>query len=154
MTIPQHLLTTTMADYHNNLRVIDELIDDLQELSSLFTTAHKRRLQSVVGNVSTEVLTVDEVTKQYELVKKVRDQIVDNNCELLDGVEPRVIAALISSINSLISLYLKNEEKIDHIKKAYDMYQAVVFAISEQDKETQTRFFAKLDELSLKSDRG
>ena len=136
------------AAYHRNILEIDNLITDLQEYSSLFTPQHKTTLRRLVGEDTPSVMTVDEIQKQFELVKKIRDQIIDPSGKLLDGVEVKVIAALVSSLSSLISLFLKNQEKIDHMKEVSHLKVSVIEAVSGLDADTQSKFFAKLDELS------
>jgi hypothetical protein len=138
----------TRSDYLRSLDEINDCILDLEEMQDLLGPNHKKRLRKLVANELDEtVFTVDEVEKQFALVRKIRDQLVAADGHLLEDVDVKTISALISSSSSLISLYLKNQAMIDHLKEVATLREAVTHAIKELDRESQTKFFTKFDEL-------
>lgn len=138
------------AIYHKNLKEIDEIIVDLQEYSTLFTPEHKNKLRNLVGSNEPAQMTVDDVQQQYELVKRIRDQIVDGSAILREGTDVRSLTSFVSASNSLISLFLKNQQTFNHIKESEDLKEAVLWALRDLEPAIHTRFFNKLDELSTK----
>lgn len=135
------------AEYNKSLKEIDDCITDLEELSVLFTITHKRRLLNLVKDErASDKLTVSEVDKQFQLVRKIRDQVVDNSGNILGEAGVRELASLVSAINALISLFLKNEGLIDHAREKSQLQEAVLHAVSGLPKEEQAMFFARMDE--------
>lgn len=135
------------AEYNKSLAEIDDCVADLEELQGLLTVSHKRRLKALVGKEESQRLTITEVDKQFALVKKLRDQVIDNQGNILDDAGVRELASLVSSINALIGLFLKNESLIDHAREKYNLQEAVLHAISGLSKEEQALFFERMGEL-------
>lgn len=135
------------SDYMKALDEINDCIHDLEEMSGFLNTNHRNRLKKLIGHdLDDEIgFTVDEVEKQFIMVKKIRDQLVQDDGRLLEGTEIREISALISASNSLIALYMKNQAMIDHLKEVALLREAVTYAIKELDKESQAKFFNKFD---------
>lgn len=137
------------AEYNKSLAEIDDCIADIEELASLLTVAQKRRLLNIVKDERAgDRLTVTEVDKQYELVKKIRDQVVDNAGNVLADAGVRELAGLVSAINALIGLFIRNENMIDHAREKANLQEAVLHAISGLPKEQQAIFFERLGEFS------
>jgi hypothetical protein len=125
------------------------MIADLEEMKSVLLPKHHERIRKVLPKPpASSLFGVDEVTKQYELVKMIREQVLDAEGNFLAELEPRVLASLVSSINSLISLFLKNSEKLDKMREIEDTQIALTEIVSEFSKEDQVKFFTRLDQLA------
>lgn len=120
-----------------NLQMNSAVLDDndkleLMELSGL-------------GELHSE-LTASEINKQFSLVQSIRDQVLEPTGIVRLGSTVRDISGLVSAINSLIGLFLKNQATIDAIDERNKMKEAVLEAVQTLDVEAQDRFFAKLAE--------
>jgi hypothetical protein len=145
MTSP---LIGSKADYLRNVEEINDCILDLEEMAAFITPEQKKRLLKMIGDEGSGLdFTVDEVEKQFTMVRKIRDQLVAHDGRLLEDVDVKQISALISASSSLISLYLKNQALIDHLKEVSSLREAVTVAIRELDRDSQMKFFNKFDEL-------
>lgn len=135
------------SDYLKAVDEINDCIHDLEEMRTFLNDTHRGRLKKLIGHdLEDEIdFNVDEIEKQFIMVKKIRNQLVSDDGRLLEGAEVREISALISASNSLITLFLKNQSMIDHLKEVALLREAVTHAIKELDKESQTKFFNKFD---------
>ena len=141
--------------YHKSQIAIDELLIDLEEYSGLFTSQHKVRLSRLAGGgTELETMTIDHVQKQFQLVNKIRDRLLDKDDNLLEGFDTKGISLLVSSINSLTNLFLRSQEKINHLEEIAHLKEAVLGAVSTLSKTQQTEFFNKFDELTARRKHG
>ena len=137
------------AIYHKSQQDIDDLLTDLEEFSGLFTSQHKFQLARLAGGgIELETMTIDHVQKQFQLVNKIRDRLLDKNDNLLEGFDTKGISLLVSSINSLTNLFLRSQEKINHLEEIAYLKEAVIGAVATLPKVQQVAFFNKFDELS------
>lgn len=137
-------LIGSLSDYHKIQQTLDEYIVSISEYGKFLSADQRKILKRLSGNFEEQKLTIDQVQQQYQLVKKIQSQIVDQDCRLLDGVDVRTIAALVSSINSLISLFLKSSAQMDYQKEFADFKEAVIHAIDSLDEPTRNKFYAKM----------
>lgn len=143
-----HPLVGSHALYHQNLQEIDGLITDLKEYSGLLTPKHKTDLGRLAGGpVDVDVLTIDHVQKQFQLVMKIRDRLVDGEDNLLEDFDTKTIGTLTTAVNSLLSLFLKSQDKINHLQEIAHLKEAVVTAVSSLEKPQQMLFLTKFDDL-------
>lgn len=141
--------TDSAASYHQAVAELDLILVDLEEHASLLTGKQKATLLRLSGyDPSSNNISVDQVQKQYELVLKIRDRLLDDDEGLLAGIETRALASFSASVNSLIQLFLRNREKLDHIREVEHLRAAVIQAVETLDKPAQVRFFQRFDELS------
>ena len=145
----------SLVDMHKVRQRIEEVLTDLHSVSSALTLADRTRIHSML-NIEDMTYTpgeiranmdVDEVTRQYLLVLKIRNMVLDPNQQIAKGDDVKALSSLVSSINSLISLWIRSQEKVDHMREVSHMREAVIAAISEQSAEVREIFFAKLKEL-------
>jgi len=136
---------TVMPDaYYRLVSEVDDYIDEIKLNSSSLTGKQKETLYALSGKKQEQredKFSPSEVDKQYQLVKKIRDQVVDNRGDILLAATVKDVSALISSINSLISLFLKAQQQIDAASEMADLKNAVIQAIGTLEPEQQARFY-------------
>lgn len=141
--------TNSAASYHVAVEELNSIIVDLEEHSSLLTNKQKATLLRLSGhNPADNVVSVNQVQKQYEMVLLIRDRLLDEDGELLEGIETRALASFSASVNSLIQLFLRNKDKMDHMREIEHLRAAVIQAVETLDKPAQVRFFQRFDELA------
>jgi hypothetical protein len=141
--------TNSAASYHQAVEELDTIVIDLEEHASLLTGKQKATLLRLSGHdPSSNDVSVDQVQKQFEMVLRIRDRLLDEDGELLAGIETRALASFSASVNSLIQLFLRNKGKMDHIREVEHLRAAVIQAVETLDKPAQIRFFQRFDELS------
>ena len=145
--------TNSAASYHLAVEELNVIIVDLEEHASLLTSKQKATLLRLSGyDPSSNAISVDQLTKQYELVLMIRDRLLDSEGSVLQGIETRSLASFSASVNSLIQLFLRNKDKLDHIREVELLRSAVIKAVETLDKPAQVRFFQEFD--SLTEERG
>lgn len=141
--------TNSAASFHQAVAELDLILVDLEEHASLLTNKHKATLLRLSDHdPSSNNISVDQVQKQYEMVLRIRDRLLDEDGDLLANIETRALASFSASVNSLIQLFLRNKEKLDHIREVEHLRAAVIQAVETLDKSAQVRFFQRFDELS------
>lgn len=141
--------TDSAASYHQAVAELDLILVDLEEHASLLTGKQKATLLRLSGyDPSGDDISVDQIQKQYSMVLKIRDRILDEDDNLLAGIETRALASFSASVNSLVQLFLRNKDKLEHIREIEHLRAAVIQAVETLDKPAQVRFFQRFDELS------
>jgi len=107
--------------------------------------ARVRRMIVSVDNLP--ALTVTEVDRQYHLFLRMQEQIASMDGELRATASIRDIAAVISSMSSLIGLFLKAQKELDSIKAEADLKDAVLSALKVIPADAQAKFFRRMEEL-------
>lgn len=141
-------IANSPAAYLNQLDEINENLLDLEEVAHLLTDRHKDRLRKLAGPLKDkELFTIDDVSEQYALVKKLRARVLDNEGELLEGFDPRALSTFITTLNTTITLFLKNQATIDHLKEINFLQEAVNSVVKDFPQEEQRKFYRKLEEI-------
>ena len=146
------------ADYYKVNDAINDLINDLRQVAPALSDSHKLEIMAVagipsvfhsIGKTQTGLVQYDvnEVVQQYKMVKLLQSKVLTNNGDILVGTDAKSLSALINSINSTIALFLRNQEKIDHLKAMKTMQEAVIGAVKDLPPETQATFLKRLNEL-------
>jgi hypothetical protein len=138
-------------DYDRVQESIKECIYELRDLAPALSTQQKIEITRLIGFQSgQDVMTIDEVTQQYQLVLRIRDMVLDPDNSINEKTDPRGLTALVNAISNLINLFLRHKDKIDHMKEIAHMREAVVTAMGGQSVDVRKMFFDKLDELNGK----
>jgi hypothetical protein len=138
----------TPADYHRAMTTVDGYIDDLRDYAPILTARQRLALSKLGGGSDTyDAMTIDDVTALYALVRKLRNQLVDPTGTILDGANIRLIPAFVSSLNQLISTFIKSTDRIKELKDVEDLKASVIEAMKTTDKETQERFYLRMQAL-------
>ena len=140
------------ADYYQAQEDINDIINNLYSYRTQLSPKHMDMLRVLCAkDDSSDFLTVDEVTKQFQMVKKLRNTLLDHDNNIMINADAKGLSALISSINSLISLFIRSQDKINHMKEVADLREAVLTAVSTLPQEARQIFLDKLDSLSTGS---
>ena len=142
-------------DYYRVQQAIEEAFEELKAVAPALTTEQKLKaaqildidyLASAVMPIDTlESFGIDEVSAQFALVKLLRDQVLSSNGRILEESSTKDVTSLINAINSTISLFMRAQEKIDHLREMQRMREATIVAMKEMPMEVQTKFFQYLD---------
>jgi flagellar biosynthesis chaperone FliJ len=138
--------TETAASYHLILQEINDDIANLKLNSGTMTESQKQELLDIAeASDRDNRFNVSEVDRQYELVKHIRKKILDNQNNILELTAVKDISALVSSINSLISLFLKAQKEINHARDTALLKESVMAAIATLGPRQQEEFFETLE---------
>lgn len=145
---------------------IREIIDTLHDIAPALTVEQKVEIYDVVGPIQNKggnsqlnraqdeffgspaastvgVLDINAITAQYLLVEHIRDTILDPNNTIKHKATPRELSALISSISNVVSLFLKNQDKIELLKEVQSIKRAVSYALQDAPMAVRTKFLEK-----------
>ena len=141
----------SMHQFHIISEQLDDSIQDLQMHASMLTLEQSQslhRLLTVADGIPE--FTVTEIDRQYHLFIKMQEQVATFDGQLRATASVRDIAAVISSMGSLISLFLKAQNQLDSIKAEADLKEAILDALRVLPAESQAVFFERLAELEGK----
>lgn len=139
---------TGIHEFHIVSDALDDSIRDLEMHANMLTDEQNVRLQRMLANAdSLPDLTVNEIDKQYHLFLKIQDQVIGMNDQLRATASVRDIAAVISSMGSLISLFLKAQKELDSIKAEADLKEAVLESLKVLPESARIAFFTRMSEL-------
>lgn len=144
------------ADYYKIQSHIEDVLNDLREIAPALNDIHRQSIFNIIGRPA-EALNedgtgliqydIDQVTSQYALVQKIRAMVLDPNNNFHERTDAKGLSALVNAINGTINLFIRTQDKIEHLKKMQNMREATVAAIKGLPPEVQTTFINKLEEL-------
>lgn len=142
INLTQSQLLALREDLENNVL-------DIEEHRALLSNHQLRRLAAVCKTPTKkqDTVSIDDVVAQFNLVRRLRDRMVDENDTLLDGVEAKDLRALISAITSFITLYLRQQAAIDHLLEIRHLHDAINTVVKDFSPEDRARFYKRLEEL-------
>lgn len=140
------------ADYYQVQDAIKDVMSELKHIAKALTDEQKQEVLAIIGTMGTttgllQQFDVDQVTAQYALVQKLRAMVLDPQSNLHERTTTKDISALITAINTTIGLFLRNQERLDHLKEMQNMREATIAALKDLPPESQQRFFRRLEEL-------
>lgn len=141
--------TVLPSQYHSLVREAEDCVTFLEMNSAILPDELVARLQNLSDSELPSAFSIDEVSKQFELVQHMRKQLLDPNNNIMEKASVRELAALVASISALIRLFLSNEKKLNSLQEISHTKQAVLAAISSLPSEEQAKFFEVLDARSL-----
>ena len=135
-----------VIDENKSRQAVKEILADLRDIAPALTTTDKVEVANIckLSNAS-EYLSANEIESQYRLVQKLRDKVMTSS-EILTTNSARDLSALVTSLNSFISMYLRNQEKINHLQKLSNLREAVVDAIKDLGPDVTKKFYEKLSQ--------
>ena len=137
----------SMPEYHELAGQLDDCIDQLTRYHEIISAEQAARLKQIVLEVDGIVeFDIDEVSKQYQIFQRMQNKLMDSSGSLLDGADVRDISSVLSSMTSLISLFLKANKEIDSIKEEAKLKAAVLAAVRSLEPEAREEFFKVLQE--------
>jgi len=131
--------------YYSAKEEIDSLILDLKEYANLMSPRQRDSLRELSGLGTSEIMNIDEVQKQYQVILKIREQIMDKDGQLLAGVPVKDITSFTVATSSLIKLFLHAQDKIDHLREVALIREAVIQAVGVLPQDVRTKFFESYD---------
>ena len=146
-----------LADINKIRDLVDNTLNDLYHVASVLTIEDRVRIHQILGiedllegcsPASGVNLDIDEISQQYQLVMKIRNMVLDPSNQIAKGTDVKALTSLTASIGSLMGLWLRSQDKIDHLKEIAHMREAVIHAINDQPAVVRERFFSKLEELN------
>lgn len=131
-----------------------QIADDLKDCmitivtySALLTEEQLASMKAIIRrNGGTIDFTVDEVTRQYQVFRRMQEQVSDVDGNLIASASIKDVSSVIASMNSLIGLFLRAQKEIDSVKQEADLKEAVLSAIGGLDAGSQAMFFKRLEE--------
>lgn len=145
------------ADYHRVQDAINDCFTELKQIAPALTDDQKHQVLLMLGitpgnlgtmgtaNGSLVQYDVDEVAAQYQLVKQLRAKVLTPSNEIAERATAKDLSALITAMNGTIGLFMKNQEKIDHLKEMRAMREATILALKDMPEEVQLSFFKNLE---------
>lgn len=138
----------SISDFHVISSGLDDSVVDLEMHASLLTDEQTQRLHRLLTFADgVPEFTITEIDRQYHLFLKMQEQVAGMDGQLRATASVRDIAAVISSMGSLIGLFLKAQKELDSIKAEANLKDAVLEAIRVLPAENQKIFFDRLEEL-------
>lgn len=138
-----------MPEYHELSAQLDDCISQLSRYHEIISSEQALQLRTLVMEVDGIVeFDIDEVSKQYQIFLRLQGKLLDADGGALANADVRDISSMLSSMTSLISLFLKANKEIDSIKEEAKLKAAVLRAVGELDEEARARFFEVLEEKS------
>jgi len=135
-----------MASFHAVEAELIDAISTVRLYRSNLDNEMVAELVKVVGKAKGRVnFEVSEVNKQYALFLKLQEMVVNGHGEMMEEATIKDLGTMITSMSSLISLFLKAQRDIDTLGAEADLKKAVLAAVSGLDKAAQDRFFEQLD---------
>lgn len=135
--------------YHKISESINDSINDIRRYASILTPQQTLVLHAIVDKASGRPsFDASEVDKQYHLLLKIQEQVIDPTGILVDTASVKDLTSVLSAISSVVSLFLKTQAQIDSIKAEADLKDAVLTAIGEAPQDVKEKFFKRLAELS------
>lgn len=138
-----------VADIHAFHRIKDELDDAIRAIcmyQNVIDAEMVEKLKGVIGRSTGNVnFDVSEVDRQYHMFLAMQRKVSDPSGNLLATAELKEIGTIISSMNSLLSLFMKSQKDIDSAREEAKLKDAVLSAIRDLDTASQARFFAVMD---------
>lgn len=134
--------------YQSLMRDISDNINALVMHKDFLDSMHIRQIKELISSdLDFEIMNVNEVQKMYEMVKMIRNRVLTADGSLISGARVQDISSLVSSVNSLISLFIKHQATFDHIAENAKLKECVVIALKELPVTAQERFYTRLAEL-------
>lgn len=134
--------------YATLMRDIRDSINALAMHKEFLNSDHIREIKTLIASdIDFEIMNVNEVQKMYEMVKMIRNRVLDHDNNLVSGARIQDISTLVSSVNSLISLFIKHQATFDHIAENAKLKECVIIALKGLPVDAQERFYNRLAEL-------
>jgi len=138
----------SMHQFHIISDQLNDSIQDLEMHASMLTDEQSARLHQLLTFADgVPEFTVSEIDRQYHLFIKMQEQVAGLDGQLRATASVRDIAAVISSMSSLIGLFLKAQKELDSIKAEANLKDAVLEALRTLPADNQKIFFERLAEL-------
>ena len=151
-TVPQEIYKKSVESVHEYHQLSSELDDAIREIEtyvSVLNESQTARLHSLVVHAEGKpAFDASEVDKQYHLLLRIQEQVVDSSGTLRATASIKDMSAVLSAISSLLGLFLKAEAQIDSIKAEADLKQSVLSALETLPEKNKKAFFDRLEELS------
>ena len=141
----------------HTLHCIDgSLMDSITEIQmhqDFLDSAHCKMLREVLqaqepkrpDEPSASEFTIDEVSRQYGMFLKLQRQVMTEQGRLMETASVRDIASMISTMSSVITLFLRARKEVDTLKEEAALKAAVLAAVGELPLPVQERFFSVLN---------
>ena len=131
---------------------LQTLLDDFREMGPLLDKDAKIEILRFCRiNIVENYVDVNKIFSQFCLVERIKEGVLNHNGELRDETTIRDLTAFANAVGNLTGLFLRNQDKFDHMREIQNMREAVIEAISSLPPAEQTKFFTKLDELNIAS---
>jgi hypothetical protein len=143
----------SFSDYGKVRVAIEDCISELKHLAPAMNKAELNEIKALLGigfgspDKEQSSFTIDQVEEQYNLVLAIRNKVLSDEGGILEVTSAKDLAALVNSINNLISLFLRQQGKIDQQKEIAKVRTAVTYAIKELPIEQQRKFLDRLNTL-------
>lgn len=119
-----------------------ETYEDVLDASPVLVKRLRRLVEASEGIVR---LDVSEVDKQYQLLLKIQSKVVDDEGGLLDANGLKELSTMVSSMGSVISLYMKAQKDINIMKGEANLKAAVLAALQGLPEASREEFFSTLE---------
>ncbi len=135
-----------MHDYHKLGSELEDYINQLEMYHEIISPEQLKRLRNIVQESEGVVsLNVNEVDRQYILLLKMQKKVVDDEGNLLDAAGLKELSTVVSSMGSVISLYMKARKDINIMKGEANLKAAVLAAVKTLPEANRSEFFKTLE---------
>jgi len=145
---------TSTAAYHQAQQEVDDAIAELHLHEAILTPKHRNSLAKLSeedGSLVAGEYGINEVQEQYKLVEKIRRQVLTDTGKIMEGCNLKDLSALTSSLNSLISVYIRSQEKLNKMQEEANLRDAVAEALKTLPEEAREVFFSTLNNFTRKA---
>lgn len=124
-------------------------IEEIEVNSALLTPEQISKLSRLVGRLGgtqrarTTKVSMDDIIDQYALVLNMRDRVVNSDAQ--DTLSLRDLATFTNAVSALSTLFLRYQEKIDHILELNNLRDALVKTLKEFPTALSDTFFQTLE---------
>lgn len=131
-----------IQSFHRVKGELEDCVRTVCMYQEVLDTTMVDKLQGVVGRAKGHIsFDISEVDRQYNLFLLMQRKVTDPQGILLSGATIKEIGTVVSSMNSLVSLFLKAQKDIDAAREEAKLKDAVLSAIRDLDPAAQARFF-------------
>ncbi len=143
------------ADYHKVQDAISDVLDDLRQIAPALNDAQRETVLNITGARAMSVSSdgrpiqydVDQVTEQYRMVQIIREKVLSAGNIIAENASAKDLSALVNAINSTISLFMRHQTTMDHLKEMRIMREATILALKGLPEDVISEFFRRLEEL-------
>lgn len=128
---------------------VSGIIDELRTNSQILEERHKKEILDILKLESRrldsdEGVGISEIQSQYSLLLQIQKQLVSGDGRIISEAEPREISAMLSSMGSVLNLFMRHKKELDALAEESLLKEAVLSAIAVLDSPAKARFFATL----------
>lgn len=139
---------------------LEEHVVAIMLYSRLLDKSQRARLVKVLGGSQTPAAAssplinpygadfdlAQEVGEQIKAVRAIRQQVMNTDGSVAEGMTPRDMKEVVSSGTTLLSSLMKFHKEVINMDRLRKLEQAIIDVLMEEDEDLKNRVVAKLEE--------